>query len=240
MLQRNKRNRDKQFQDLKGNEKLLHRQKLERLARLAGRESRIARSTRIAECAGKLENITANDKADDPSVQVDHNLMESDELFSSEVEMVLDGQFDMGPEELAGPVVTPLDSLHIFPNDRGSQVTFKEEEQGISTNDQMQEQQTCQEEEEEVERGETEATVQAVLPATSEDWAKVFEMVRARVDKEEDAAIKAAAALLLPYERVIELVTPAEQVPIFRQLWDLACPSRQSHEGFDFEIMVLR
>ncbi|XP_045117701.1 uncharacterized protein LOC123508223 isoform X2 [Portunus trituberculatus] len=241
VLQRNKRNRDKQFQDLKGNEKLLHRQKLERLARLAGRESRIARNTRIVEFAGKLENIIVNDRADDPSVQVDHNLMESDELFSSEVEMVLDGQFDMGPEELAGPVVTPLDSLHIFPNDRGSQVTFKEEEEGISTSDdQMQEQQTCQKEEEEVVIEETGGTVQVVLPATSEDWSKVFEMVRARVAKEEDATIKAAAALLLPYERVIELVTPAEQVPIFRQLWDLACPSRQSQEGFDFEIMVLR
>ncbi|MPC50529.1 hypothetical protein E2C01_044358 [Portunus trituberculatus] len=220
---RNKRNRDKQFQDLKGNEKLLHRQKLERLARLAGRESRIARNTRIVEFAGKLENIIVNDRADDPSVQVDHNLMESDELFSSEVEMVLDGQFDMGPEELAGPVVTPLDSLHIFPNDRGSQVTFKEEEEGISTSDdQMQEQQTCQKEEEEVVIEETGGTVQVVLPATSEDWSKVFEMVRARVAKEEDATIKAAAALLLPYERVIELVTPAEQVPIFRQLMMIA------------------
>ena len=244
VLQRNKRNRNKQFQDLKGNEKLLHRQKLERFARLAGRECRLARTTRTAtESSGKLEDVAAGGKTDDSVVQVDHNILESDELFSSQVEMVLDGQFDMGPEALSGPVVTPLDSLHIFPNDQGGQVTFKEEDQGMDRcEDQIQEHQLHQEEEEEeAEReGETEATVQAVLPATSEDWSKVFEMVRVRVAKEEDATIKAAAALLLPYERVIELVTPAEQVPIFRQLWDLACPSRHAQEGLDFEIMVLR
>ncbi|KAG0720594.1 hypothetical protein GWK47_006678 [Chionoecetes opilio] len=197
VLQRNKRNRNKRFQELRGNEKLLHRQKLDRLARLAGRECRLARSMRTGVDSSKKPDITATGKVDDPVVQLDHNLLGPDELFSSQVEMVLDGQFDMGPEALAGPVVASLDSLQIFPNDRGDQGTFKEENQGMSRSDDE-----LQEHQEEEEAG---ATLQAVLPASSEDWSKVFEMVRARVAKEEDLAVKAAAALLLPYERVIEL-----------------------------------
>ncbi|XP_050699359.1 uncharacterized protein LOC126986908 isoform X2 [Eriocheir sinensis] len=248
VLQRNKRNRNKQFQELKGSEKLLHRQKLVKFARLARKDCPLARGSRAAELSKKPKTEPADtEKGDDPMVQVDHNLLGSDELFSSQVEMVLDGQFDMDPEELAEPVVTPMDTLQIFSNSRGGQGAFKVEEDLVldsSDGQALEEQPGQQEEEEEEEEDEGDeeggSTVQAVLPATTEDWGKVFEMVRARVAKEEDAAIKAAAALLLPYERVIELVTPAEQVPIFRQLWDLACSSQQAQEGLDFEIMVMR
>ncbi|KAG7161837.1 uncharacterized protein LOC121874587 [Homarus americanus] len=235
ILQRNKRNRNTQFQDLKGNEKLLHRQKLEKFARIAGREYRSSiKSTKMSDSVRKFKKesedhpvINEVDEDQIAAVQVANNLLGSDELFASQVEMVLDGQFDMGHEVLAGSVVTHLDNLPIFGGDRVEQSSYRDDEEGQEKNDTK-------------ELEEEESTMQAVLPASTADWEKLFALVRSRVSSEDNNAIKAEAALVLPYEKVIELVSPSEQIPIFRQLWELAYPTSQSQDCVQLEIRMVR
>lgn len=232
ILQRNKRNRSSQFQDLKGNEKLLHRQKLEKFARLAGKEYRPSvRSVKSSDTNQKLkresDHSVINDDDEDQiaAVHVANNLLGGDELFASQVEMVLDGQFDMGHEVLTGPVVTHLDSIPIFGGGRVEQSNCRDSEEGYD-NDKND--------------TEEESTMEAVLPASTADWGKLFEMVRSRVSNDDNSAVKAEAALILPYEKVIELVSPSEQIPIFRQLWELAYPTSQSQDCIQLEIRMER
>lgn len=234
ILQRNKRNRKTQFQDLKGNDKLLHRQKLEKFARIAGKEYRPGvTSTKTSDCVRRLkreseDHPTINEDDDQiAAVHVANNLLRSDELFASQVEMVLDGQFDMGHEVLAGSVVTHLDNLPIFTGSRVDHANYRDDEEVEGNKS---------DNEEEVE----ESTMQAVLPASAADWGKLFEMVRTRVASENCSATKAEAALVLPYEKVIELVSPSEQIPIFRQLWELAYPASQSQDCVQLEIRMMR
>lgn len=234
ILQRNKRNRNSQFQDLKGNEKLLHRQKLEKFARLAGKEYRPSvKSVKTSDANQKLKRerddhpvINEDDEDQIAAVHVANNLLGGDELFASQVEMVFDGQFDMGHEVLAGPVVTHLDSIPIFSSGRVEQGNCRDSEESYDN-----------------EKNDTDVvregtTMEAVLPASTADWGKLFEMVRSRVSNDDSSAVKAEAALILPYEKVIELVSPSEQIPIFRQLWELAYPTSQSQDCIQLEIRM--
>lgn len=233
ILQRNKRNRQNQFQDLKGNDKLMHRQKLEKFARLAGKEYRsTARTTkmdsvkRFKQEPDELPILNEYDEDQIAAANVANNLLESDELFTTQVEMVLDGQFDMGQEVLTGPVVNNLDGLTIFEGNRVEHINCKSDD--------------LRNHEDDTETDEDSQTLQVVLPASTADWGKLFEMVRTRITTEHNPTIKAEAALVLPYEKVIELITPNEQIPIFRQLWELAYPTNQSEEEIEFEIRMVR
>ncbi|XP_045589870.1 zinc finger protein Xfin isoform X2 [Procambarus clarkii] len=235
ILQRNKRNRSTQFQDLKGNDKMLHRQKLEKLARIAGKEYRpSAKSAKVKNAFQRLkrnsESHTATNEDEDPlaSVNAANNLMATEDLFSSHVEMVLDGQFDMGHEVLAGSVVTHLDNLPIFAGGRVEHSSYRDDEEG-EDNDKNDAVEVA-----------VESSLQAVLPASSADWGKLFEMVRTRITTENSSVLKAEAALVLPYEKLIDLVSPSEQIPIFRQLWELAYPDSQSQDCVQLEIRMMR
>ncbi|KAK3871654.1 hypothetical protein Pcinc_023212 [Petrolisthes cinctipes] len=259
ILQRNKRKRNNQFQDLKGSDKHLHRQKLERFARLAGKEYRPmsfkATTTDYTPKKVKREPnshpVVSEDDDDDQmaAVSVANNLLGGDELFATQVEMVLDGQFDMGHEVLSAPVVTHLDSLTttIFAATTASTQRINNNNNNnddCETTNQQSEEEEEEEEEEEKEEKEIEeegeedtnttttTTMQALLPATPEDWQKLFEVVRNRVSSEggHNTLLKAEAELLLPYQRVINLISPNEQIPIFRQLWDLAYTTQQQQQ----------
>ncbi|KAK4321063.1 hypothetical protein Pmani_008113 [Petrolisthes manimaculis] len=249
ILQRNKRKRNNQFQDLKGSDKHLHRQKLERFARLAGKEYRPMsfKTTATDYTPKKVKRepnshpvISEDDDDQMAAVSVANNLLGSDELFATQVEMVLDGQFDMGHEVLSAPVVTHLDSLTttIFTATTASTQRINNNDDCETTNQQSEEEEEEEKEEKEIEEeGEedtntTTTTMQALLPATPEDWQKLFEVVRNRVSSEggHNALLKAEAELLLPYQRVINLISPNEQIPIFRQLWDLAYTTQQQQQ----------
>lgn len=221
ILQRNKRNRNGSFQELKGSEKVQHRQKLEKFARIAGREYRasvrnskasVVRRSRKGAVNGGILNTSSVS-----GVHVNGNLLESDEFFDSPVEMVLDGQFDMSHEVLAGPAATNLDTLAIFDGSKVKQDCDETNESDVAVS---------QEDSEDLES--EDSTI--VLPASADDWGKLFHFARSRVEKEDDSALKAEASLVLPYEKVIGLISPSEQIPIFQQLWELAYPALNSEE----------
>lgn len=223
VLQRNKRNRDVSFQELKGNQKVQHRQKLEKFARLAGREYRttIRNSgtsvTRNSQRESKDGSILSNlDQVS--AVHVGNNLLESDEFFDSPVEMVLDGHFDMSHDVLTGPVVTHLDHLAIFDGSKLKQDTYSEDHEN--------DEEANQEDDGDLEA--EDSTI--VLPASAEDWGKLFQFARLRLENNDDNVLKAEASLVLPYEKVIGLISPSEQIPIFQQLWELAYPAINSEE----------